>query len=281
MSGEKDIFEGAEDRDTDRDGPMIAAEYSLGLLEGEELLAARGRMASDPDFAWRREWWDNWFVPLSDEVAGAEPGGEVWSRIEREVTARRTAQAEAKLVGDMAGNREGHGADGGGNAANVVELRSQLRRWQWAAALTSAAAAVALALFFTAPGPGSAPAPDNAPTLAASDAPLMASIPIRETPLRLGVTFLPGSDEMLVSAAGLTADGVHDHELWLVPADGGALQSLGVIAPGEERRMRLPEEVARNMEPGVELVLTREPLGGKPEGVDAGPVVAQGAFGAV
>ena len=32
---------------------------------------------------------------------------------------------------------------------------------------------------------------------------------------------------------------------------------------------------------GVELVLTREPLGGKPDGVDAGPVVAQGAFGAV
>ena len=29
---------------------------------------------------------------------------------------------------------------------------------------------------------------------------------------------------------------------------------------------------------GASLVLTREPLGGKPEGVDAGPVVAEGAF---
>ena len=109
----------------------------------------------------------------------------------------------------------------------------------------------------------------------------MASIPIGDTPLRLGVTFLPSSDEMLVSAAGLSADGVHDHELWLVPADGGALQSLGVVVPGEERRMAIPANIANNMGDGVKLVLTREPIGGKPEGVDAGPVVAQGAFGQV
>jgi anti-sigma-K factor RskA len=37
-----------------RDDPMIAAEWALGLLEGEELLAARGKYATDPDFAWRK-----------------------------------------------------------------------------------------------------------------------------------------------------------------------------------------------------------------------------------
>ena len=58
--------------DIKRDDPMIAAEWALGLLEGEELLDARGKYASDPDFAWRKQWWDNWFAPLTDEVAGAE-----------------------------------------------------------------------------------------------------------------------------------------------------------------------------------------------------------------
>lgn len=239
---------------------ILAAEYSLGLLEGEELLAARGRMANDPEFAWRRQWWDDWFVPLSDDVTGAEPGVHVWDAI--------SAQVQPQTASDRA------------DATNVVvlEMERRVRHWQWTAGLTSAAAAIALALFaFT---PGSDPIPDTAPQMAAAQTPLMASIPVGDT-LRLGVTFLPGRDEMLVSAAGFTADGVHDHELWLVPADGGELQSLGVVVPGEERRVTLASDIASNMGDGVQLVLTREPLGGKPEGVDAGPVVAQGSFGAV
>ena len=74
---------------------------------------------------------------------------------------------------------------------------------------------------------------------------------------------------------------MHDHELWLVPSDGSALQSLGVVAPGEVRSMELPAEITRNLADGVQLVLTREPIGGKPDGVDAGPVVAEGAFSQV
>ncbi|MEM6584569.1 MAG: anti-sigma factor [Pseudomonadota bacterium] len=240
---------------------IVAAEFSLGLLEGEELLSARGRMASDPDFAWRRQWWDDWFVPLSDDVSGAEPSSHVWDAI--------SAQVQPKAAPAQA------------DVSNVVllDMERRVRRWKWTAGAASAAAAVALALFITTPSvepnPGYTP-----PLMAAAEAPLMASIPVGDT-LRLGVTFLPDSEEMLVSAAGFTADGVHDHELWLVPADGSALQSLGVVVPGEERRVALASEIVSNMGDGVGLVLTREPLGGKPEGVDAGPVVAQGAFGAV
>jgi anti-sigma-K factor RskA len=116
--------------------------------------------------------------------------------------------------------------------------------------------------------------------MAAAD-PLVAQVPIGESGLRLDVTYIPETGEMLVGAIGLTADGVHDHELWLVPTDGSDLQSLGVVAPGLVARMELPEDVTRNLASGVGLVLTREPIGGKPEGVDAGPVVAEGAFSKV
>lgn len=249
-----------EDDGVDRER-VLAAEYSLGLLEGEELLAARGRSVTDPDFATRREWWDDWFVPLSDDVAGAEPSAHVWDAISAQISPATEDAAQADV-------------------SNVVllDMERRVRRWQWTAGIASAAAAVALALFATTPSVD--PIPNTAPTLAAANAPLMASIPVGDT-LRLGVTFLPASDEMLVSAAGLTADGVHDHELWLVPADGSALQSLGVVVPGQERRMTLANEIVSNMGDGVQLVLTREPIGGKPEGLDAGPVVAQGALGAV
>jgi anti-sigma-K factor RskA len=245
-----------------RDDPMIAAEWALGLLEGEELLAARGKYSTDPDFAWRKEWWDDWFAPLTDAIPGAEPSAQVWNGI----TARIAAQQAAGAVSDEALP-----------PTNVIALEARLRRWQWVAGLTSAAAAVALALLAFAPGNAPVDAPGQAPAQIAV-APMVATVPIGETGLRLDVTYIPESERMLVAAIGLTADGVHDHELWLVPADGGALQSLGVVAPGEVRSMTVPAAITAKLGDGASLVLTREPIGGKPEGIDAGPVVAKGAF---
>lgn len=236
-----------------RDDPMIAAEWALGLLEGEELLAARGKHSVDPDFAWRKEWWDNWFAPLSDEITAAEPSPQVWDRINAAIAPAHPAQS----------------------GAEVVELHARLRRWRWISVLTSAAAAIALVFVFASPPeplpPGSS---DNAP-------PLVASVPIGDAGLRLDVTYIPDTERMLVTAIGLTADGVHDHELWLVPPDGSALQSLGVVAPGEVRSMALPDDIRQNVAAGAALVLTREPLGGKPANAEAGPVVAEGAFAPV
>ena len=245
-----------------RDDPMIAAEYALGLLEGEELLGARGKVAGDKVFAERKEWWDNWFSPWTDEVAGMEPSTDLWDRINAEVSG---ASVAASADGD-----------------NVVDLTARLRRWQWTAGLTSAAAALMLAVMVFAPGTGPAPTPgaSDAPVMAAAD-PLYAQVPIGETGLRLDVTYVPETEQMVIGAVGLTPDGVHDHELWLVPADGSDLQSLGVVVPGQVLSMELPEEITQKLGDGVNLVLTREPIGGKPEGVDAGPVVAEGAFSTV
>ena len=256
----------SEEDDIVRDDAIIAAEHALGLLDGEELLTARGRVASDAAFAALVARWEDRLAPLADEIAGAEPGPEVWARIE--------AAIENSALSDTPG-------------AEVVDLRAQemdarVRRWQWTAAITSAAAAVLLAVLVFSPGNDPVPTPGatGTPALAAAD-PLVAQVPIGDTGLRLDVTYIPESDRMLVAAIGLTPDGVHDHELWLVPADGSDLQSLGVVAPGEVRSMELPADIARNLGDGVQLVLTREPIGGKPEGQDAGPVVAEGAFSKV
>ena len=241
-----------------RDDPMIAAEWALGLLEGEELLAARGKYATDPDFAWRKEWWDDWFAPLSDAMPGAEPGEHVWDGI----AARLAAQQENAPAANAA------------PAANVVALEAKVRRWQWVAGMSSMAAAVALALFAFAP----ARSPVEAPSQIAAAAPMVATVPIGETGLRLDVTYIPESERMVVAAIGLTPDGVHDHELWLVPKDGSPLQSLGVVKPGEVRSMTLPAAITAKLGEGAGLALTREPLGGKPADKEAGPVVAKGSF---
>lgn len=251
-----------------RDDPMIAAEWALGLLEGEELLAARGKYATDPDFAWRKEWWDDWFVPLTDAVPGAEPGAHVWDGIAARV-AVPAPSAEA-----------GVDSAAGEPAGEVIALQTKLRRWQWAAGLTSLAAAVALALLAFPPSVSGPEVAVDTPQIAAApmQKPMVATVPIGETGLRLDVTYIPESGRMLVAAIGLTPDGVHDHELWLVPSGGGALQSLGVVAPGEVRSMTLPAAITAKLGDGASLVLTREPIGGKPADAEAGPVVAEGAF---
>ncbi|WP_073974540.1 anti-sigma factor [Erythrobacter donghaensis] len=245
-----------------RDDPMIAAEWALGLLEGEELLAARGKYATDPAFAWRKEWWDGWFAPLSDAIPGAEPGEHVWDAIAARVAA---AQAAANAAGDSAAP-----------AANVVALEARVRLWQRVAGLSSIAAAALLAWMVLTPAQ-TIDTPQPAELLAATE-PMVAIVPIGDTGLRLDVTYIPGSERMVVAAIGLTPDGVHDHELWLVPKDDGPLQSLGVVKPGEVRSMILPASVTAKLGRGAGLVLTREPIGGKPEGKEAGPVVASGAF---
>lgn len=253
----------APDDGVTRDDPMIAAEWALGLLEGEELLAARGKYATDPQFAWRKEWWDDWFAPLSDAMPGAEPGEHVWDGIAARVTAAQ--QAASAPAGDAAAG------------SNVVALEARVRLWQRVAGLSSIAAAALLAWVALTPSQG----PVAPPAQIAAAAPMVATVPIGETGLRLDVTYIPESERMVVAAIGLTPDGVHDHELWLVPADGTPLQSLGVVEPGAVRSMTLPAAVVAKLGDGASLVLTREPIGGKPHGKDAGPVVAKGAFSRV
>lgn len=247
-----------------RDDPMIAAEWALGLLEGEELLAARGKYATDPAFAWRKEWWDGWFAPLSDAMPGTEPGEHVWNGIAARVTASQAA-ADAPSGAAAAG-------------ANVVALEARVRLWQRVAGLSSIAAAALLA--WVALTPAQTPLAPQPAQIAAAP-PLVATVPIGETGLRLDVTYIPQAERMVVAAIGLTPDGVHDHELWLVPADGTPLQSLGVVEPGAVRSMTLPAAAVAKLGDGASLVLTREPIGGKPAGKDAGPVVAKGAFARV
>ena len=223
---------------------MLAAEYALGLLEGEELLAARAREGRDPVFAADVAQWQERLAPLLDAIPPHTPRAEVWERISRE----------------LANTPE---------SAEIVLLTARLRRWKIAAGTAAAAAVAAVSLVVLSPG-------QVTPTLP-QDAPMAASIPIGDTQLRLAVTFLPDRKELLVSASGLTADGVHDHELWLVPQNEDTpLLSLGVIAPGEERRVVLDDATAAEFADGSALLLTREPLGGKPADAEAGPVVAEG-----
>ncbi|MEJ6010531.1 anti-sigma factor [Novosphingobium aquae] len=227
---------------TERD--YLAAELALGLLDGEELVAAHGLAASDADFARQVESWQQQLAPMLDTIGAQTPPEQLWDRIAAELSAR---------------------PEGG---AQIAVLQRRLRTWQRAAAV-SAIAACALALVVL--SPILAPRPPETP-----EAPLVASFTLPSTPARLGVTWLPAQRDLLVDAAGLPGDGVHDHELWLVPPEGKTI-SLGLVAPDKSVRLHLPDDLAARLRDGATLALTREPLGGS-QGRPAGPIVSTTKF---
>lgn len=217
---------------------LLAAELALGLLDGADLLAARGRLATDPAFVAQVADWEGKLAPLLDEIGPVEADPALWSRIAGALDA----------------------APAGGE---VLALRRAVRRWQWTAALSAAAALVIAVLT----GPVLLTPPP-----AAGPAPMVASMELPATQLRLGVTWMPDRGELMVSAAGMAADGVHDHELWVVPANGKPL-SLGVVVAGAARRVQLPAALAAQLGAGATVALSVEAIGGSVSGIP-GPVVA-------
>src|SRR5262245_7951222 len=60
---------------------MTAAEFALGVLDGEERRAAAARVVSEPAFAAEVAAWEDRLSPLAAEVRASEPSPQVWVRI--------------------------------------------------------------------------------------------------------------------------------------------------------------------------------------------------------
>lgn len=230
------------------DERSLAAEYVLRLLEGEELIEARNRIANDPDFAAEVRWWEARLAPLIDEVAPMTPSPAVWQGI-----ARRMGSAGAPLL----------------------SLRRGLKRWR-AAALVSAMAAAILLMTNLRPDPPVQPSRSTS----VQPAPLLlASLAGEEVPDALTIAYRPQSRELIVSPARLEAPTGRSRELWLIPA-GGQPISLGVVATGVQRRT-IPASVSNLMVAGATIALSDEPSGGSPSGQPTGTVLATGPLSAV
>jgi anti-sigma-K factor RskA len=234
---------------------FLAAEHALRLLQGEELLQARGLEASDPAFAAEVVAWQERLAPLLDEVAPVAPDPDLWARIEGAIGSER----------------------GGGE---VVALRRKVRRWQGAAAV-AAAATVALAIVATPvflPRPTPAPAPE--PQQQRPQPVLIASLGDEQTPGAIAVTFVPQARQLLVTTAAISDRTDRSHQLWLIP-EGGTPVSLGLVDTGAPSRRIVPTELASRFRAGATIALSLEPEGGSPTGQPTGPVLAAGNLQAI
>ena len=229
----------------------LAAEHALRLLEGEELMEARGLVASDPAFAADVAWWENRLAPLFDEIAAEMPSGELWARV-------------AKRIDEP--------------APSVLAMKRQLTGWRVATGAAAAAAVVLLGLQLRpdAPLPLPVPRPEQA-----RPAPLLvASLAGEEAPEALTVAFRPDSRTLVITPARIVAEGERARQLWLIP-EGSAPISLGLVeAEGVQRRV-IGAEIAARFAAGATIAVSDEPSGGSPTGQPTGAVLATGSLGTV
>ena len=70
------------------DGPPVAGEYVLGVLNGAERRAFEARMAQDPALRAEVEYWEQRLGVLAAELKPIDPPPRVWANIESTLSAR-------------------------------------------------------------------------------------------------------------------------------------------------------------------------------------------------
>ena len=205
----------------------LAAEYALGVLEGEDARAAEELMREEPTFEAAVWQWREHLAPLTDTLEPVTPTADVWQRI------------EAALP--ISPHRPTHQSE-------VRSFEPGLAFWRgWAIAATAAAAAIALYLGVTVVKPP----PDAGRLVAVLDRPDAAGA-------GWVATVDPTTNEVSVVALAppnLAED--KSHELWFISADAGRPVSLGLLQ-AEGRRIVSPGLALQN---GIIAVRTRASRG--------------------
>lgn len=228
------------------DREALAAEYALGVLEGEELAKAIELERSDAAFRSAVDRWNGRFAPLFDGVAPVEPPAQAFAAIEQRVGTASDASND-----------------------NVIVLRRRLNRWRtFAAGAAALAASLTLVLITRPPSEVAPPTTISTPTMVAViegdqvKAPMVATWSASDRSLKV------------VPTAVAALDPAHSRELWMIPPDGKP-RSMGVMPIGP-MHVTVDASLAKQLGEGVVLAVSLEPVGGSPTGAPTGPVLASG-----
>jgi anti-sigma-K factor RskA len=226
---------------------QLAAEYALGLLEGDELARARALAASDPEFSADVARWTGRLAPLLEEVEPVDPPAHVLASIKQ-----RIGEPQAQT-------------------SNVYQLRRRVNVWRGFAVGASALAASLALVLVTRPEPVV-----QAPPAREAPAPMVAMMEAADTDARLVATWDPADRSLVVAAAaGVEPVSTHSHELWVIPTD-GTPRSMGVMPASQSMHLRVAGPMAAQLAEGATLAVSVEPAGGSPTGQPTGPVIAAG-----
>ncbi|MCM2505353.1 anti-sigma factor [Aureimonas altamirensis] len=225
------------------DEDFLAAEFTLGTLDEAARSRAAHRYASDPAFAAEVDRWSRILAPLAADAVSVEPPAELWQRI-----SDRTRKPVPVAVA----------------ATHLVSAT-----WRWLAIGSMAVAAASLAVLLVLVQPAERPA-----------GPAFSSVVAAQSGQPLAVvTLSPDGRSVTVTPLSLPRTAGRVAELWYVPA-GRTPRSMGVVEAGSTYAMTLDTPLPADAQ-GDAFALSDEPAGGSPTGLPTGPIIGQGALGAV
>lgn len=234
----------------------LAAEYALGVLDRGERESAQRRLAADAGFATEVRAWEDRLHPLSDHVAAQAPSPELWRRVSASVAARPARSVRAP--------------------ERRPSLWSSLAFWRGATAGMGALAAAAVAFAVLQPSRTAVPAaPAVQPPM------MVARLAGESGPPMFVVAYDPARKSALVTPLTVTAPAGRTHQLWLIPVDGGAPVSLGLVRLDRAEGHAMPDALRPLATDRATIAVSMEPAGGSPTGAPTGPVVASGPLGTV
>lgn len=274
---------------------LLAAEYVLGTLDGDEAAEAARLLATDTAFAAAVRGWEQRLAPLAAVVPPVPPPPGLWDRIAASTTAPTatpapalteaiTATASAASASTMSASitsAASRSATTVGSATTAMSaatspaaamtrpttavvvplaLRRRLRIWQ-----ASTAAALAIAASLAAFIVLRSPPPLDVAVLTPRTG---------EGPVLLA-TAEPNGALSVRSNGTIAVPNDRDLELWALAAGETRPRSLGVL-PAAGGRL-----VVASLAPGTQLMVSLEPRGGSPTGQPTGPVLYAGQLAAV
>ena len=220
------------------DREVLAGEYALRVLEGEELASAQRLYLSDVRFAEQVEEWRLRLARMAEAAGAIAPSAAVWPAITRRLD--YLATSEATPPGSL-----------------IRPERKRFSLWNLGAAMGGAAAAAA-AVTALVIQPQSVPpvAPTETSAPAAGER-LVAQIQSEDGELALAGFVDPQASQIAVSLTGFAPGQGQATELWVVP-EGGAPQSLGLVPASGTFERELTTAERASLTEGAALAVTYE-----------------------
>ena len=232
MTGEEDL-------------DMLAAEFVLGTLDADERRGVESRRNHEPELAEAIAKWESRLAPLNHQVADRSPPD-----LLPQILARLSEKPELKGTG--------------GEATEVLLLKTRLSRWRTAALLGYAlAACLVVAIFIHSPVDVRQPTQNFVAVFQEND-----QLPSFLLSINLDTR------ELIVRPVGAEPQTGKTYQLWLASEQlGTSPLSLGLLeAPSSPTHKQLDEFDAgllRTATFGISL----EPSGGSPTGSPTGPAL--------
>jgi anti-sigma-K factor RskA len=218
------------------DDDMLAAEYALGVLQGEAREAFTRRLEDDPGLSENLRFWEEHFAQLAGGIAPVAPPQHVLARIENSLFTSRQQSARPSLWNSL----------GFWRGLAIASLVAVVAIGGWNYSLQQG-------------GPGQA---------------LVAEVAGEQGFVKL-VAFYDGeTGELRINRTEGAAASGRSFELWLIAGQDAPI-SLGVLPVETPTTHSIPVALRGKFVNSV-LAISDEPQGGSPTGAPTGAVLATG-----